>query len=280
MRGAGHGSRGSSRRAVGPRGSGAWPGRACRRAPVDRLNSRCPPRHGRCGGQAYGVVGLGRSPLAGARIALAACSHADPEASADAGIPSGGVVPLPVEGTVPLCRPGYVHPSVCCEPAPYQSPECVQNSGTPFRPLWSLADPPRPADMLLTGGQHEVHRACPDHCERVDGPVRVAVWPGRLSAGRPRGEPRRRLGQLRRQRDRVLRGVLLRHVLAARIVPVAGDNGGVLEDPLFARGVRRSAAAERALPAGKSRAEGNSMSVAPPALASAFREPHTSPRHR
>ncbi len=72
--------------------------------------------------------------LAGAWIALAACSHADPEASADAGIPSGGVVPLPVEGTVPLCRPGYVHPSVCCEPAPYQSPECVQNSGTPFRP--------------------------------------------------------------------------------------------------------------------------------------------------
>jgi hypothetical protein len=72
--------------------------------------------------------------LAGGLVALAACSNAGPGTGADAGVPPGAVVPRPVEGTVPPCDPGYAHPSVCCEPAPYQSPECVESSDAPFRP--------------------------------------------------------------------------------------------------------------------------------------------------
>jgi hypothetical protein len=54
---------------------------------------------------------------------------------ADGGVPAGQVVPLPMgyQAVVP-CDPGYAHPSVCCEPAPYQSPECVEDSDEPFRP--------------------------------------------------------------------------------------------------------------------------------------------------
>ena len=93
--------------------------------------------------------------LAGAWVALAACSHAGPEASADAGVPSGTVVPLPAERTVPPCGPGYVHPSVCCEPAPYQSPECVENLGAPFQPCgrWLTFPDPQACCSLDDGSQ-------------------------------------------------------------------------------------------------------------------------------
>jgi hypothetical protein len=93
--------------------------------------------------------------LAGACVALAACSHADPSARADAGNPSGAVVPLPAAGTVLVCNSGYAHPSVCCEPSLYQSPQCVENSEAPFRPCgrWLTFPDPQTCCSLENGTQ-------------------------------------------------------------------------------------------------------------------------------
>src|ERR1700677_3286983 len=72
----------------------------------------------------------------GACIVLAACSQqGSARAAPDAGTPSGQVVPLPTASTdIPACALGYAHPSACCEPAPTQSMECVEDSDEPFRP--------------------------------------------------------------------------------------------------------------------------------------------------
>ncbi len=83
--------------------------------------------------------------LAGVGGGLPACSQANdtsasrsPDASragalSGTGTVTGKVVSLPVSGSVPACELGYAHPSVCCEPAPYQSAECVEDSDAPFR---------------------------------------------------------------------------------------------------------------------------------------------------
>ncbi|HTB77946.1 MAG TPA: hypothetical protein VK762_32095 [Polyangiaceae bacterium] len=83
--------------------------------------------------------------LAGVGGGLTACSQTNdtsasqsPDASRAGALSgtstvTGKVVSLPVSGSVPACDSGYAHPSVCCEPAPYQSAECVEDSDAPFR---------------------------------------------------------------------------------------------------------------------------------------------------
>jgi hypothetical protein len=65
-----------------------------------------------------------------------------PSPSEDAGWVT---VPLPSSGSILTCQDGYAHPSICCEPAPYASPQCRETVDEPFAPCptgWlTLPDP-------------------------------------------------------------------------------------------------------------------------------------------
>jgi len=81
--------------------------------------------------------------LADSRIAVATSfavvlfgcgGHSPPDATANSQAPVEEVVEISTNQVVPWCGAGAAHPNVCCEPAAYESPKCVERPGEPFRP--------------------------------------------------------------------------------------------------------------------------------------------------